>query len=149
MKKSLVPSMLMISLLYAVGTMAGYGEIWSARIKRMLAEQGFTGTVDSKCVHLSRIGTMKCGPELMDVVFYEWDETAAESPGLARHASYRVLFLHDSKFLGAYVVEDKPLLHNNVLIFPYPPHMGNQLKCAADGPPAQAWLDGYNIPFSK
>lgn len=118
----------------------------SAKLKKELADQHFSGVLDGK-VKFTTLGQLSCGGSSLQVIFYEWEESS--SPGAAVHSSYRVILMHGPTYLGSYAVADKPNIQGDELRFPYTEN-GNSIKCGIDGaPPKEVLLDGENVSLAK
>ena len=142
MTKFLRMSLLLIGI---VGS-AKCGMASSPNLKQELAAQHFSGLLKGD-VHLTTLGTLPCGHKHLRVIFYEWYES--NPPGLAVHASYRVILMDGTMYLGSYAVEAKPKIRGDVLRFPDSAY-GHTIRCGKDGvPPQNAWLDGEIIPLAK
>ena len=110
-------------------------------LKRMLAEQGFTGELKGK-VRFSSLGRLTCNARKLQVLYYEWEES--NPPGNAIHSQYRILFLgNESKYVGSYAVDDRPIaVGPDALLFHYEKDRGNKVQCNAHGLPNEVLLNG-------
>jgi hypothetical protein len=111
-------------------------------LRAILSKQGFTGQLYGNVkVTFARLGVMRCSTAMLQVYYYSGEET--NPPGRAIHASYRLIFIDNSTYLGQYVIADRPtLIKQNFLKFPYPEEDGNTIKCAQEGLPKSLLLDG-------
>ena len=118
----------------------------SPNLKQQLASQQFSGTLDGN-VKFTSLGAVHCGAENLHVIFYEWNESPP--PGEAVHASYRIIVMDGERYLGSYVVQDKPKLQDGVLRFPYSAD-GDSIGCGREGVlPGKVLLDGEIVPLAK
>jgi hypothetical protein len=116
-------------------------------LRDILSKQGFSGTLEGK-ISFSFLGNMKCSSAAPQVYYYTWEET--NPPGRAIHASYRVIFIEDRKYLGQYVVADRPtLIKRYSLRFPYAKDDGNSIQCDQDGLPESVQLNGDYIALER
>jgi hypothetical protein len=135
-----------MSLLIGIFVPALTGQTSRQSLKQELVAQHFSGLLKGD-VHLTTLGTLRCGNKHLRVIFYEWYET--NPPGEAIHASLRVILMDNTTYLGFYAVEDRPKIQDDILRFPYSAY-GNTISCGKKGVlPKNAWLDGEIIPLSK
>ena len=135
------------TLLIMMLGISSYSETNSQHLKCLLIQQKFSGVLDSG-VTLTSLGSMRCGDKSLRVIYYEWNEPGPR-PGLAQHASYRVLFMEGSVYLGHYTVEDKPVIRDDILRFPYS-KSGYMISCKKDGVlPESIVLDGQPMTLQK
>lgn len=59
-------------------------------------------------------------------------------------ATYRLVFFDNNNLISCYKIEDKPILINNILVFPYKKELGNEIKIK-DNIPNNIYLDGEII----
>lgn len=59
-------------------------------------------------------------------------------------ATYRLVFFDNNNSISCYKIEDKPILINNILVFPYKKELGNEIKIK-DNIPNNIYLDGEII----
>ena len=111
-------------------------------LRDILSKQGFTGQLYGNVkVTFTRLGVMKCNTARLQVYYYVGEET--NPPGRAIHASYRLLFIENSNYLGQYVVSDRPVLVKpDLLRFQVSEKDGNSLGCDREGLPKSLILDG-------
>jgi len=115
-------------------------------LRKELAAQQFSGVLNHD-VKFTTLGELHCGANPLQVVFYEWYESSP--PGKAIHSSYRVILMRGTTYIGSYVVEDKPRIQGDKILFPYASD-GNSVRCTADGvPPQRVLLDGEFVPLEK
>lgn len=118
----------------------------TAKLKNILAGQSFSGVLEGNVI-FTTMGQFTCGSNSLQVVFYEWEESMP--PGKAVHSSYRVILMHGATYLGSYVVEDKPSIQGNELMFPYTEN-GNSIMCGTEGRlPKKVLLDGEIVSLVK
>ena len=65
-----------------------------------------------------------------------------------KRATYRLVFFENDNSISCYKIEDKPILKNNILLFPYKKELGNELKIK-DGIPDNVYLNGELIQLLK
>lgn len=113
----------------------------TSSLKRLLVQQGFTGELQGK-VAFSRLGILDCGSRKLEVFYYSWEES--HPPGLAIHASYRVILLeHGNKYVGSYHVADPPArMTQTAILFNYSKKDGNTIACEDEDLPQSVMLDG-------
>jgi hypothetical protein len=116
-------------------------------LRDILSKQGFSGELHGK-VTFSRIGTIKCNAEELQVFYYTWEET--NPPGRAIHFSQRLIFVEKRNYIGHYVISDRPVLVKpDLLRFPFSEEDGNTLRCNQDGLPKSLYLDGGDRVFER
>lgn len=59
-------------------------------------------------------------------------------------ATYRLVFFDNNNSISCYKIEDKPILINNILVFPYKRELGNEIKIK-DNIPNNIYLNGEII----
>lgn len=59
-------------------------------------------------------------------------------------ATYRLVFFDNNNSISCYKIEDKPILINNILVFPYKNELGNEIKIK-DNIPNNIYLNGEII----
>ena len=128
-------------LLFSATILAQQPHTSASSLKHLLAQQGFTGLLEGK-VAFSRLGRLDCGTGKLEVFYYSWEES--HPPGLAIHASYRVVLLEDgSKYVGSYQVQDRPARSTRTaILFNYPEGDGNTISCDGDSLPQSVVLNG-------
>ena len=140
----LVRSLLVVMLLPIT---SGAQRLNARSLKDILASQGFSGVLHGK-IAFAFLGNMKCNPAEIQVYDYTWEET--NPPGRAVHFSQRLIFIHDQKYLGQYVIEDRPTLtRSGLLRFPYSKELGNTIQCKRGGLPESVYVDGYNLALQR
>lgn len=113
----------------------------------ILSKQGFTGLLQGK-ITFKFLGNMQCGSAALGVYYYTWEET--NPPGRAIHFSQRLIFIEKSKYLGQYVIADRPtLVKRDSLRFPYSKEDGNTIQCDQEGSPESVHLGGGDIPLER
>jgi hypothetical protein len=117
-------------------------------LKRLLTEQGFSGSLTSEA-RFTEIGDLACNTRKLRLIYYEWEES--NPPGNAIHAQYRILFIGDkSKYIGSYIVEDRPTtILSDALVFGYEGKLGNKIQCNAQGLPKTVLLNGESSNLFK
>jgi hypothetical protein len=136
-RRSLVRVLLAMVLLSVTSTAQ---RLDTKSLRDILSKQGFSGELHGK-VTFSRLGTLKCNAEGLQVFYYTWEET--NPPGRAIHFSQRLIFIEKQKYLGHYVISDRPILVKpDLLRFPFSEEDGSVLRCDQDGLPKTIYLDG-------
>ena len=116
-------------------------------LRDILSKQGFSGELHGK-VTFSRLGTIKCNAEELQVFYYTWEET--NPPVRAIHFSQRLIFVEKRNYIGQYVIPDRPVLVKpDLLRFPFSEKDGNALRCDQDGLPKFLQLDGGDVVFER
>ena len=114
---------------------------------RTLADQGFSGSLAGK-ISLSELGHLNCGVNAYRTVFYEWEEI--NPPGKAIHSAQRLIFLAGTRYVGSYVIEDRPVqITSASILFGYKENLGHAIVCDDIGPGKEVLLDGELHSFSK
>ena len=109
-------------------------------LRDILSKQGFSGELHGK-VAFSRLGTIRCNADELQVFYYTWEES--HPPGRAIHFSHRLIFVEKKKYIGQYVISDRPVLVKpDLLRFPVSKQDGNALRCDQDGLPKSLYFDG-------
>jgi hypothetical protein len=133
-------------LLIGISVPGLFGERPARDLKEQLHAQHFSGLLEGN-VSFTTLGTIHCGGKNLGVIFYEWYESSPK--GAAIHASYRVILMDSAKYIGSYVVADKPQIHSDKLLFPYDAY-GNSISCGTNGVlPQKVLLNGEIIPLAK
>ncbi|HEV2272932.1 MAG TPA: hypothetical protein VGR96_02135 [Acidobacteriaceae bacterium] len=116
-------------------------------LRDILSKQGFSGELHGR-VTFSRLGTIKCNTEELQVFYYTWEET--NPPGRAVQFSRRLIFIEKQNYIGQYVISDRPVLVKpDLLRFPVSEADGNALRCDQEGLPKSAYLDGEGRTFER
>ncbi len=97
-------------------------------------------------VAFDSLGTFDCGARKLEVFYYSWEES--NPPGLAIHASYRILFMAGTNYLGSYHVQDRPeRVTRTAIVFNYPQNDGNAISCDGGKLPDSVLLNGEGDIF--
>lgn len=139
---------LMLAGLLLIGTVGlnSPREACPSNLRHRLATQHFSGMLKGD-IRFTSLGTLRCGANNLRMFFYEWYESSP--PGLAIHASYRVIVMDGGIYVGSYVVEDRPKNEGDRLLFPYDSH-GKSIGCGTSGVlPKKVLLNGEVIPLAK
>jgi hypothetical protein len=116
-------------------------------LKGLLQEQGFTGQLTGE-ITFTHLGGIGCSGKHLQVYYYEWEES--NPPGRAIHQSKRIIFVDKKRYLGSYIVEDRPTkIGSDSLRFDYTENLGNEFKCDRDGLPNSVLLNGEPQVFAK
>ena len=65
-----------------------------------------------------------------------------------KRAAYRLIFFENDNSISCYRIEDKPILRNDILLFPYKKELGNEIKIK-DGIPDNVYLNGELIQLQR
>ena len=114
-------------------------------LKRLLAEQGFSGTFTSEA-RFTHIGEFDCNGRQLHVFSYAWEQLKRPY-----HAQYRVLFVDDGgKYLGSYVVMDHPIKTGpKAIVVPSDNGRSDKIQCDAAGLPEAVLLNGSETELFK
>jgi hypothetical protein len=131
---------LVVALLIIQAVTCAAQKLSDKALKSLLREQGFTGELTGK-ISFIRLGKIGCGAQDLHTFYYSWLES--NSPGLAIHQSQRIIFVEKGRYLGSYIVEDRPSnISTDALRFNYPEKLGNEIKCDQEGLPKSLVLNG-------
>jgi hypothetical protein len=139
-------SVLLTAMLLSVASSAQ--KMNTKSLRDILSKQGFSGLLQGKKITYKYLGNMKCNSAMLQVYYYTWEET--NPAGLAIHASYRLIFIENSNYLGQYVIADHPvLIKPDSLRFPYSKEDGNTIQCDQEGLPKSLLLNGDYINLER
>ena len=65
-----------------------------------------------------------------------------------KRAAYRLISFENDNSISCYRIEDKPILRNDILLFPYKKELGNEIKIK-DGIPDNVYLNGELIQLQR
>jgi hypothetical protein len=142
----LMPALLVIVLLSSV---ASSQKLDTHSLMDILSKQGFTGQLHGNVkVKFARLGVIKCNAKMLQVYYYTGEET--NPPGRAIHFSQRLIFIQNRRYIGQYVIADRPnLFKQQSLRFPYSKNGGDTLQCDQAGLPESVHLDGQVILLER
>ena len=135
-------------LLFSVTVLAQNPHTSTGSLKRLLAQQGFTGALEGK-ITIKRLGIFHCGSRQLEVFYHTWEES--NPPGRAIHAAYRVVLLENgSRYVGSYKVQDPPAkIARAAIFFDYPKDAGNVIACDDNSLPESVVLNGEGADLFK
>jgi len=143
MRRWIFTALLLCCSLFAERAGAG-----AHHLRRLLAEQGFSGELRGK-VTIAQLGVLGCGNDEFQVFYYSWEES--NPPGKAIHANYRILFLKSGNtYVGSYSTSDRhPKVKGREIRFEDSTDQGNVIACNEDGLPKTVVLDGERRLLTK
>jgi hypothetical protein len=117
-------------------------------LRTLLKRQGFTGTFQPD-VEFTPLGRLQCQSKTLRVIYYVWTDAHPISR-LAIHAQQRLILIDGNRYVGSYVLDDRPIaVRDNKILFGPMKYSGDEISCGVDGLPKTVVVNGHLLELDK